>query len=82
MWSKNAFRSPIPASWDIWRMGPIFNSQILASAEIDYFSRQWVFIDHNIVWFEVTMQNAKIFIQVTHADQDLFHDDSDFILLV
>lgn len=63
-------------------MRPAFNSQIFASSEIDYFCREWVFVDHDVVGLEVPVQDAELLVEVPHADQYLLHDDAYFGLLV
>ena len=59
-----------------------FNCQILACAEVDDLRAQWILVNHNVVGFEVPMQDTQLFVQVLHSEQYLLHKDADLVLFV
>ena len=71
MRSEHTLWRSVPPCWDIGRMRSSFNRQILASSKIDNLDAQGVFIDHYIVWFEISVQYSELFVQVFHSKQYL-----------
>ena len=58
------------------------NCQIFTRAKVNDLGAQWVLIDHNVVRFQVSMQDTKLLVKILHAEQDLLHENTNFILFV
>ena len=56
-----------------------FNRQILASSEIDNFDAQGIFIDHDIVGLQISVQYPEFFVEILHAQEYLPRYYFDFI---
>ena len=63
-------------------MWPALHRQILARTKINNLRSQWILIDHDVIGLEVAVQDAELFIQVTHTAQYLLHNHLDLMLLV
>ena len=58
MGPQDTFWSSVPPGRYIRSVRPTLNSRVLASSEINDFCHQRVFVDHDIVRFQISMQYA------------------------
>ena len=75
-------RSPIPPGRYVRCVWTRIYGQILTSTKVNYFNLKWVLIYHNIIWFEISMHDAKLFMEKLQPLKNLFHYHSNFILFI
>ena len=63
-------------------MGPRLHRQILAGTEVNDFGAQRILVHHYVVWLQVSMEDAQLFIKILHASQDLLGQDANLSHLV
>ena len=59
-------------------MWPSFNSKVFTGAKVNDLCHKWILIDHDIIWFQVSVHDAQLIMEILKPLQYLPHDSSNF----
>jgi hypothetical protein len=82
MGSEDALWRSVPPGADVAGVWALLHGKVLARSEVYDPCHEGIFIDHNIIRFEVPMENTQLLVEILHALKDLPHEDLDLSLLI
>lgn len=80
--AEDALGRPVPPGGHVRGVWARLNGQILASSKVNNLGAKRILIDHNVIRLQVPMKYAQVLVEILHAQQDLFHEYANLIVLI
>lgn len=63
-------------------MRSALHRQVLAGPKVDDPCNKGILVNHDVIWFQISMQYTELVMKVLQTDQDLFHNHFDLVLFI